>query len=166
MRPLILLIVSILCVGCGNADMGAQAYNRQAKAAANATAQSNSAAALAALQQQTCNKVSVYDGGDPLFGQIFNGASLCYATASPALAQVKVNAYISGARFCVVPVSLAGPEAESCFTMTGYTTSVALNQPDYVSLAVVSEANVALYKSYLQAQTNISPALAVANLAH
>lgn len=166
MRLFALLFASILCVGCGNADMGAQAYNKQARASANATAQSNSAAALAALQQQTCNKVSVYDGGDALFAQIFNGGSLCYATASPALAQVKVNAYINGARFCVVPITLAGPGMETCFTMTGYTTSVPLNQPDYVSLAVVAEANVSLYKSYLNAQTNVSPPLAVANLAH
>jgi hypothetical protein len=165
----LILGTAFFCVACGNSDLGAEAMlkNKSTSAAAStSSSQSNSLAAQAALSQTVCKAASVYASGDALFGQVMTGLNLCFAPASPAMVTVKVSSYSAGYRYCVVPVKGDVAGAESCFTINGFTTSLALQSGTFDALILVSENNVGYYKSYLAGQSAVMPPLAVAAAVH
>src|SRR5688500_2392239 len=123
-----ILGAALLCMACGNSDIGAEAKlkNRSSSSASGVNTLSNSYAAQAALSQTVCKAATVYESGDTFFRQVMTGLNLCYAPAAPAMVQVKVSAYSFGYRYCVVPVRGAVAGKESCFSMGAFTTSVNL----------------------------------------
>lgn len=162
---LFILSTALFCMACGNADMGAQAKLKAKAAGSSSSAQSIALAAQAALQQLTCKAFSVAAAGDPYFGQLFSGSSVCYAAANPALTTVKVTSFSAGSHYCLIPIRGEIPQTETCFVTNTYSTSVSLQSADYTALVLVPDVYLAAYKMYLNGQTTSAPPLAVSVLA-
>lgn len=157
----LILGMAFFCVACGNRDIGAEA---QLKAKSQGAGSSTTSASLnpASASLPDCRNFSVAPAGDSMFNTLFSGSSVCAVKSARAQTTVKVKAYSSGSRFCLIPVKGDIPQAETCFTTNGYSVPVNLQNGLYDALVLVPEIYIASYKMYLNGQTTTAPPLAVA----
>lgn len=159
----ILILIALTLVGCGNADMGAEAKREQARlSAANATASRNLGSSISLTN---CHTMTPYNAGNTAMNAFFQNANVCQKLGNAGVVQLRVSAQTpNGARMCLVPVISDNSAApESCFAING-TLIVTLNSSYYISLVLVAESDVTAYKNALAGRSATIPTLAFASM--
>lgn len=156
MRLILIALLGLLAVGCGNVDEGKVGL-RNAKAK---TSSVQAPSTGGALQLGPCQRLQAQNDGN----QVFASVQACAGVTAMNVVRIKTSAYFSTSeRYCVVPLSFAGAYAATCFNVNGQA-DLTLSTEAFTAIAMVREADLNAYTSYLSGQTSNPPAMGYANL--
>lgn len=167
MRIHALLSIALLCLallsGCGNGNDGSGLLNRKKNSSSASTTNPVQAGVNAPLKLKNCANFTVFNGSNTAFAEQLSGSSICRVDAAYPIVQLKVGMnFPKSGRFCLVPTTdYALPE--TCFSPTdAMVFNLDASASAMGSIVLLAESDLALYKSYLNFQTNTAPPRALA----
>lgn len=140
------ILLTCLLAACGNADQGIEKKRQELNGLGTATSVTYGPDGK---EFGPCKNMVVYQGKDPSFSQVFNGASACASTSHENIVKLKVSAsFPANTRFCLIPLTASAALLETCFTINGQK-DIALSSSTFLAVILVREVDVDDYRAFI-----------------